>query len=320
MGLEMREAAVTSQKPRVSSLYGVRVHIPGAELQATDAVVFGSLILVGALIILFHARIRKPWAMLGHTGLWAAVYIAALYLHAWLKSRILKFVVRTGSVQILFYELFLTCQSLQLIWASGWRDETLLAWERAVFGVQPTVWLQRFVTPPLTEWLMFSYVIYVVIYPALGAWIYFKRGDLALEDYLTTLALVNIVCFVGFMVFPVAGPLYHMAGAYTVPLNGGFFTAWGEYIRGHIHEAGSNLPSPHAAIATVMWAMAYRHVRPAFYALAPLILSLYVATFFLRYHYVSDTLFGILTAVLVIVLVPPLLKLWNAAARPREKT
>jgi len=306
-----------SKGPRITAFYGVKVRFLGAELQATDGVVLGSLLFVGAVIMMFHSRVRRPWSMLGLTGLWAAIYIGAVYLHPRLKNRILKFVVRAGSVQILFYELFLICQGLQLIWVPGWRDEVLLGWERAVFGVQPTVWLQRFITPPLTEWLMFSYVIYAVIYPGLGAGIYFKRGERALEDYLMTLALANIVCFVGFMIFPVAGPLYHMAGAYTVPLKGGFFTAWGEYIRSHIHEAGSNLPSPHAAVATVMWVMAHRYVRPAFYTLAPVILSLYVSTFFLRYHYLSDTVFGILVAVLVIGLAPPLLKLWNAAARRR---
>jgi membrane-associated phospholipid phosphatase len=316
----MTRTTPTGRDHPITGLYGVRIRVLGAELQATDAVVFGALLLFMILIPVFHARIVDPWATLARTAFWAAAYTGSVYLLPRLRNRVLRFCVRTGAVQILFYELFLICQRLQLIWVRHWQDGVVLGWERAVFGVQPTVWLQRFISPPLTEWLMFTYVIYAVIYPGLGALIYFKRGERPLEDYLLTLALANLACLIGFMLFPVAGPLNYMAGAYSVPLKGGPFTAWGEYIRTHIHEVGSNLPSPHAAVATVMWGMAHRYVRPAFYALAPIILSLYVSTFFLRYHYLSDTVFGILTALLVIILVPAFLRAWNGAARRGRKT
>jgi membrane-associated phospholipid phosphatase len=52
-----------------------------------------------------------------------------------------------------------------------------------------------------------------------------------------------------------------------------------------------------------------------FYALAPVILSLYVSTFFLRYHYMTDSVVGILTAVFVILSAPSLVKAWNSAVK-----
>jgi hypothetical protein len=316
----LNEAPAAEMSPRVLALYGVRVRFLKAEFQVTDAVVLGSLLLFAILIPVFHARIPDPWVLLSKTALWAAAYVGSLYLLPLVKKPFPRFIVRAGAVQLMFYELFLICQHLQLIWVRNWQDEALLRWEKSIFGVQPTVWLQRFVSPPVTEWFMFAYVIYAFIYPALAGLIYFKRGERPLEDYLLTLALANLACFVGFMIFPIAGPLHHMANAFTVPLKGGVFTAWGEYIRTHIHEIGSNLPSPHCAIATVMWAMAYRYVRPAFYALAPIIISLYVSTFFLRYHYVSDTVSGILTAFLVILATPAFPKAWNAAAQRWRKS
>jgi hypothetical protein len=316
---EMTEAASDAKSLRISGLYGTRITFLKAGLQATDAVVLGSLLLFAILIPVFHDWVTGAWAMLARTGFWTVVYVGSIYLLPRLKNRILYFLVRAGAVQILFYELFLICQHSQLIWVHHWQDEALLGWEKAIFGVQPTVWLQRFISPPLTEWLMFAYVIYVFGYPALGALIYFKRGERPLEDYLLTLALANLACFLGFMIFPIAGPLYHMADAYLVPLKGGFFTAWGEYIRTHVHEIGSNLPSPHCAIATVMWLMAYRYVRPAFYLLAPIMISLYVSTFYLRYHYLSDTVLGILTASLVMIVSPAFPKAWNAAAKRRSE-
>ena len=304
---------------RVSDLYGTRISFLKAGLQATDAVVLGSLLLFAILISVFHDRIPGPWDILARTGFWAVVYVGSIYLLPLLKNRILYFLVRAGAVQIVFYELFLICQRLQLIWVHHWQDEALLGWEKAAFGVQPTVWLQRFISPPLTEWLMFAYVIYVFFYPALAALIYFRRGERPLEDYWLTLALANLACCIGFMLFPIAGPMNHIADAYSVPLTGGFFTAWGEHIRTHIHEIGSNFPSPHCAVATVMWLMTYRYIRTAFYVLAPVVISIYLSTFYLRYHYLSDTVAGILTGLLVVIVAPAVPRAWNAAARRVRK-
>jgi hypothetical protein len=300
---------------RIAGLYGRRLFVLRAGLQAADAVILGAILLFGLLILIFRSRVPDPGGLLLRIGVWGAAYAGSVYLFPLLKNRVLKFFLRTGAVQLLCAQLFLIAQRMQLIIVHRWQDPAVLKLEAAVFGVQPTVWLQKFISPPLTEWMMFAYVIYLVIYPGLGALIYFRRGERPLEDYLFTLAVTNVVCFLGFLVFPIAGPLYHMRDAYSVPLKGGFFTACGEYIRKNLHEIGGNLPSPHCAIATVMWMMACRYVRSAFYALTPVILSLYVSTFILRYHYLTDSIVGILAGGLVILSSPALVKAWNAAVR-----
>ncbi|HQU33604.1 MAG TPA: phosphatase PAP2 family protein [Thermoanaerobaculaceae bacterium] len=309
---DVRAVAGNDRSARIASLYGKRFYVLKAGLQATDAVILGAVLLFGLLIAIFRAHIAAPGGLLLRLAAWGALYVGSIYLDPKLHNRVLRFLVRTGAVQILCAQLFLIAQRMQLIVVRSWQDPVVLRLEHAVFGVQPTVWLQRFVTPPLTEWMMFAYVFYVAIYPGLAALIYFRRGEGALEDYLFALAATNVVCFFGFMVFPIAGPLYYMPEAYTVPLKGWFFTACGEYIRHNVHEIGGSLPSPHCAIATVMWVMARRYARTAFYVLTPVILSLYVSTFFLRYHYVTDSVAGILTAALILCVAPRLVRAWNA--------
>lgn len=311
----MRREGRAAAAERIAGLYGRRLVVLRAGIQAADAVILGATLFFGLLILVFRSRVPNPGGLLLRTGAWGAAYVASVYLLPLLKNRVLRFLIRAGAVQLLCAQLFLIAQRMQMIIVHQWQDPAVLKLEAAVFGVQPTVWLQKIISPPLTEWMMFAYVIYLVIYPGLGALIYFRRGEKPLEDYLFNLAVTNVVCFLGFLVFPIAGPLYHMRDAYTVPLKGGFFTACGEYIRTHLHEIGGNLPSPHCAIATVMWLMARRYVRPAFYALTPVILSLYVSTFILRYHYLTDSVVGILTGGLVILGSPALVKAWNAAVR-----
>jgi membrane-associated phospholipid phosphatase len=222
-------------------------------------------------------------------------------------------------VQLLFVHLFDVARRFQLILWHHWNDPAILNLEQMVFHFQPTVWLQQFVSPALTEWMMFAYVIYVPIYPVLGAIIYFKFGREHLEDYLLTLALTNLVCDLGFILFPVAGPLHWIREQFSVPLLGGWFTAMAEYIRHNVHAIGGTIPSPHCAIATVMWVMAYRYQRWLFYVLCPIILSLYASTVYGRFHYISDSVVGIAAAAIVLAVIPGLVRAWNRLGTRRHR-
>ena len=198
-----------------------------------------------------------------------------------------------------------------LIFFPQWHDQMVVDLEAAVLGVQPTVWIQRFITPWLTEWMMFCYVFYVLVYPILSLLIYRRHGEEQNEDYLFHVGLAIVLCTLGFMIFPVAGPMRHIADLHTVPLRGYFFTAVSELIRGRIHTPGGTIPSIHCAAATIMWWAAYRYSRPAFFVLAPVILSLYVSTVYGRFHYAFDVVAGIAAAFLTMALGPVLIKAWN---------
>jgi membrane-associated phospholipid phosphatase len=303
----------------ISGLYGRTAGLFGVEIQAVDALCLLAVVLFDLLILLFHGRIPNPWPLLFKTTLLGAAYFAATAVYRRVKLVPVRWLIRTASIQLMLAQLFIVSMPMQLILVRKWQDPGLLRFEKGLLGVQPTIWLERFVTPPLTEWMMFAYVFYLVIYPGLSALIFVRRGEPAMEDYLFNLAAVNLSCFLFFFIYPIAGPLYHMPEAYSVPLRGGFFAAIGEYIRANIHEIGGNLPSPHCAVATIMWAFAFRYVRPAFYALAPVIISLYVSTFFLRFHYLTDSVAGILTGAFVILAAPGAMRAWNAAIERRER-
>jgi membrane-associated phospholipid phosphatase len=304
-------------KPDASELFGKRARFLGLEIQAADVLILAVFALFTALTILFHGRILYPWRSLAKNCACAILYLGAVYAYPRVSSRFLRFFLRTGSVQIAFAYLYLASLPLQLIFVRNWQDAVVLRLEQAVFGFQPTLWLQKFVSPALTEWMMFCYVTYVVLYPVLSGLIFYKRGERAMEHYLFALVLTNVICDLGFLVFPIAGPLYYMPRAYAVPLKGHAFTFLGEYIRTHVHQIGGNLPSPHAALASVMWIMAYRYFRPGFYIMAPVILSLYVSTFYGRYHYLTDAVVGILTGILAILCVPSIMAKWNLLVRRR---
>jgi membrane-associated phospholipid phosphatase len=286
-----------------------------APLQATDAIILATLALFTALTVVFCRRI-PGWELLVLKNLAAGVaYVVLQQTAAYTRFKPLKFALRLVPITLTYGYLFLAVDKLQLILHGRFLDEVVLRIEAAVFGVQPTLWLQAFMKPALTEWMMFAYMFYFLMYPILCAIIYFRDGEAGMEDYFFTLGLTNILCDLGFILFPVAGPMAAMGGQYTVPLKGYLFTWMGEWVRTSLQFPGGSIPSPHCAAATVMWAMAYRYHRLTFWLLLPVVVSLYVSTFYGRYHYVSDAVVGIATAVVAVKLAPPLSRAWARRKR-----
>jgi membrane-associated phospholipid phosphatase len=264
-------------------------------------------------------KIDGWWLLVVKNAAAAAAYLAVLQISERAARKFWKLFFRIAAVTLAYAYLFGAVDKLQMLIWGDWMDGYVLDFEQWVFGLQPTLWLEDFISKPLTEWLMFSYVIYIPMYPILCGVIYYLRGELAMEDYFFTLGLTNILCDIGFILFPVASPMYYVKEIYSVPLTGWFWTSIGEFIRAHLHYAGGSIPSPHTAAATVMWIMAYRYHRPSFWILSPIILSLYVSTFYGRFHYLTDAVAGILVAFLALALAPVAVRCWDGMVRGREK-
>ena len=294
------------------------IQIANFRLRATDGLILFTLAFFSLLAILFNGRV-EGWLLLVLKNVAAAAgYLFVVYLSQRASTKFLRFFLRVAAITLTYAYLFGAVDKLQLILHGRWLDEYVLDGEQYLFGVQPTLWLQHITSPGLTEWMMFAYVIYVPMYPVLCGIIYYLRGDVAMEDYFFTLGFTNILCDIGFILFPVAGPIATIGSLYTVPLNGYIFTYLGELMRSNLHYIGGTIPSPHCAAATIMWVMAYRYHRPSFYILTPVVLSLYASTFYARYHYVTDAVVGVAVAFLALAIVPFLIKGWDRIAEKRS--
>lgn len=290
---------------------GRRLMLGKLELQLTDALVLLTLVFFSLLAAVFFQKV-PGWALLVVKNLGVGVlYVATVLLTQKIHHRFLKFFVRVAAVTLSYAYLFGAVDKVQLILHSEWLDYYILDLEQYVFGFQPTLWIQEITTPWLTEWMMFSYVIYVPLYPVLCGIIYFTRGELPMEEYFFTLGVTNVLCDIGFILFPVAGPMYFIKDLYTVPLDGYLFTMLGELMRSKLHFAGGSIPSPHAAAATIMWVMAYRCHKPSFIILTPIVLTLYISTFYGRYHYLTDAVVGIAMAFLALAIAPAAMRAWD---------
>jgi membrane-associated phospholipid phosphatase len=181
-------------------------------------------------------------------------------------------------------------------------DGQLYDLDRRIFGVEPTLWADRFVTPATTEWFSFFYFSYFFLLAAhvLPLLFAMRRLRLAAEF---ALAIFFTFCsaHVLYMLVPGYGPYWFLASRYEHALPHGFFY---DLVLGTVSAGGALkdiFPSLHTAAPTVLALLSFRHRRElpfrytwpltAFFAL-----NIIGATIFLRWHYAIDVVAGLALA------------------------
>src|SRR5689334_5413321 len=74
----------------------------------------------------------------------------------------------TVMILLIFKEVHVLIQSM----VRGDLDHVLIAIDRAIFGTDPTRWIARFASPPVTEILQIAYVSYYLLMIVLGVELY----------------------------------------------------------------------------------------------------------------------------------------------------
>ncbi len=177
------------------------------------------------------------------------------------------------------------------------RDEALIALDQKLFGFQASVAIQRFITPGLTSWMDFAYFYHVLNIPVVACFIYILRPRARFREMMSGLMVVCFFGLLGYLLVPAIGPMYTLRAQYTVPLRQSLavFNRQVEFMD-FARIRRDVFPSLHVAISFVVWLYAWRNSRRLFWILSPLVLSLWISTIYLRYHYLIDCVAGLLLA------------------------
>jgi membrane-associated phospholipid phosphatase len=278
--------------------------IKSPTLKALDYSVIIFTCLLCVLTIIFSSKVEN-WQLVAAAFLAGAiVYFILTEIFSRVSNTSLRILLRSlltaGTTGFLFSEI----RYVQHIFVSGWMDSYLVNFDNMLLGIESTLALQKITTPIITEAMMFAYTAYVPLIVLVALFCYWKSGSAAAEDYMLNLMYAYIFCYIWFLLFPIAGPLFHQKELYTVPLNGGIFTWFGEWIRHNAHYPGGNFPSPHCAAGSIMLIMLYKYNRKVYFVLLPIIVLLYISTVYGRYHFAMDGVTGIAAAFLVVRLSP----------------
>ncbi|MEO8189508.1 MAG: phosphatase PAP2 family protein [Acidobacteriota bacterium] len=182
----------------------------------------------------------------------------------------------------------------------GARDDLLIAADRALFGVDVTVWLERFVRPWLTNLFYAAYTTYYFISLCLG-FVLWRRNIPALRRYIFTLTLCYYVSYAGYFAIPALGPRFALASRQTVVLESTRMAAGIERTLDQLeHTKLDAFPSGHTMLAAAVLLVAFRRARDVFWWLLPVATCLILSTVYCRYHYVVDVLAGLVLAAITV--------------------
>ncbi len=186
------------------------------------------------------------------------------------------------------------------------RDAELIALDRRLFGVDPTVALEPFATPLLSDVLTVCYALYYFHPIVLGTLVYLDDrerppGTRDFNRYAFVMVFVFFVSYAGYFLVPAVGPRYTVPHA--GPLPRGTVSA---AIDGTLDKLESNkrdcFPSGHTLVVMAVLLEAARRSRKTFWSFLPFAVGLVLATVYGRYHYVADVLAGFALAFVTVPL------------------
>jgi len=189
------------------------------------------------------------------------------------------------------------------------KDAALIRIDQWMFGTQPSLWLQQYIHPWLTNYMSFVYAFW---FPMIFITIILLSAHsrvVASEFIATTLITFQIGYFI-FILVPAIGPQFTLAGLYHVPLHGTVIDAIKKY-NDDITIARDCFPSLHTGISVLMLIYVFRHMRKWTWLYAPMVFSIIASTIYLREHYFIDVIAGVIVAIGTAVLCPKLVRAWN---------
>lgn len=261
------------------------------------------------LFVLFYDKLKQPDYIANGLFFLLTTSVLLIFFSSKINNQRGKATIQTIFVLGFFAYFYGFISDFQLLVHSQWQDSKLIALDNYLFGSEISLIMQSIVSPYLTEAMMFAYVFYLPLLIVVG-FVAFRKGNArGLGEYLFALSLGYAVCYLGFILFPVASQMYFKPGQYETALEGGLFTFLGELMRSDAHFPGGNLPSPHCMAATIMLFVLFKYNRKLFYLFLPLILLLYISTVYCRYHYAWDGVIAIVLAIFLMKLLPVFQKL-----------
>jgi len=254
-------------------------------------------ITAGLIAVLGNSVPGRIWLVAIHLTLSASLLI----LNRAKPSAGILPVIRDWHPLILFPLLYKEVEVLAPA-IGNWRLTTAIpAWESALFAGQPSLYLsERLALVPLSEYLHFCYLSYVIVIPSVTAYWYVSGRRAAFGELLLMLSAVLLGSYLFFILLPVDSP-YYLSPRLGPPLSGHFFFDLVHQMSDRGGARGGAFPSAHVSGAFVVILVAWRHQRWLAYLLAPISGGLLIATVYGRFHYVLDTLAGGGLAIAVVV-------------------
>jgi len=216
-------------------------------------------------------------------------------------------------------------------------DFSLMHIDAAIFGVQPTIWLQKLINPFVVEYLMLAYSMFF-IYPFFYLIYLLQKNEIEIfQKVMLAEIIAVIIALISFLLFPAIGPRFTLDPAsvhafkntilysqnlkgLSLPFLNGDISLYSLQVDLWNYIERINIdcfPSLHACLCLICLIYALRFKRIFKYTKLAVwfwvigVTSLVISTIYLRYHWVIDVIAGAILAIVVYFITQVISKSWH---------
>jgi hypothetical protein len=247
-------------------------------------------------------------------GLFVGLIIAIFVLTSRENRRWVPFVRAVVTVTIVF-SLYTALGKLGVLAMPYLADAALSHADNWLLGCDPSLAIQPYQTSARIEFLSFvyaSFIPYIYLSLFLGC---IGKPPLDRDQYLTGWIFTYAISYLGYIFVPAHGPGVFQADQYQVTLGGGSFyrlVVLGNKATGGLQGV---FPSLHVGCSVYLCVNDLRNNLLRGLTYVPMVVLIYVATIFLRYHYIVDLIAGTIIPVVCIFLGERVINRWARARR-----
>jgi membrane-associated phospholipid phosphatase len=287
-------------------------------LSPADKVFIAYLVILSLLILLATPRVEIWWQLLLlHAALIAFVVLLARVAAARLGTagKVIRGWYPVALITATFKELTYLVPRIH----PRDFDWELAAIDYRMYGVHPTVWMERLSFPLITEVLQMIYASYYFLPVILGLVLWRKGWFEKFHFWVFVLMLGFYLSYLGYLAVPAIGPRFILADQQTRPLTGVWLY---DTIRTTLDKAEGItrdcFPSGHTELTILVLYYAHRFHRRTFWWMIVPGSLLILSTVYLRYHYVIDVIAGAALALVVILSAKSIFRVLGGAEQGAE--
>ncbi len=263
----------------------------------TDELTAVYLLVTASLMVLFREQVAH-WPFLFCLHLTTAALLLWLRPLSSQSRSFWKFLHDWYPVMV-FLLLYKEVEFLAAAFGDWGLTEPIRSLEANLFQGHPSLYLsERWSWVPLSEYLHFCYLSFMVMLPVVGGYWYGRGRMLAFRELLFLVGVAFYGSYLFFILFPVDSPFY-LADPPDGPIADYFFYNLVHEISSRGGARGGAFPSTHVSASIIVLVVAWKRQRRLAYLLLPMVLGVMVATVYGRFHYVLDTIAGLALGVVI---------------------
>jgi len=257
-----------------------------------DWLVVGYSLLMDLLILLLGRPLRVYYDELVFYST-MAVIAALIARHVDINRGNWHALVRLGYPALMFTLFYTMTGGLMYLVFDRFLDPQLTAFEHVLFGVNPTIYIDRYLLHPVwNELFSLGYWLYYPMIPVFLLTAILRKHYAVTRSFLAAVCLTFFLSYLLFFLYPVEGPRWFFADQYTHLIESPFSRQIVEFVIENGAVRGGCMPSSHFGVALVILMYCFRYYRKVAWWLLPIVIGLAVGTVWGRFHYVSDVIVG----------------------------